>query len=260
MVFGALVFAAPSSVQAGSTPTCGGVPATIVGTAGDDTLSGTEDNDVIVGLGGDDLIRGGEGNDLVCGGTGDDSLYSGPSGVMPGREEVYGGSGNDKLFAGFVEEPISDTAWETAYLYGGRGDDVLHSARCECEANLIPGPGNDRVVVMHKSRWLVYVIYRFVHHGILVDLAAGYAQAAGRDLLTGWVLQVYGSAHDDILLGSARGNEALLGLNGSDTIRGREGNDILIGGRGADRLYGGRGRDNCQGGSRRDRLYGCEEP
>ncbi|HEY0398453.1 MAG TPA: hypothetical protein VGF00_08705, partial [Acidimicrobiia bacterium] len=39
-------------------PTCLGLPATIVGTMGNDVLNGTPGNDVIIGLGGDDTING----------------------------------------------------------------------------------------------------------------------------------------------------------------------------------------------------------
>ena len=55
-------------------PTCRGVPATVVGTAGADRLAGTARADVIVGLGGDDSIFGAGGDDLVCGGPGNDLI------------------------------------------------------------------------------------------------------------------------------------------------------------------------------------------
>jgi Ca2+-binding RTX toxin-like protein len=50
-------------------------PAT--GTAGDDTLVGTEYGDVILGAGGDDRIDGREGDDLLDGGPGDDTFALG---------------------------------------------------------------------------------------------------------------------------------------------------------------------------------------
>ncbi len=45
---------------------CDGLPATIVGSAGDDELVGTSGNDVIAGLAGNDRIVGGGGDDLIC--------------------------------------------------------------------------------------------------------------------------------------------------------------------------------------------------
>jgi Ca2+-binding RTX toxin-like protein len=56
------------------TPTCFGMPATIVGTDFSDSLEGTDGDDVIVGLGGDDYIFGYGGKDLLCGGTGADTM------------------------------------------------------------------------------------------------------------------------------------------------------------------------------------------
>ena len=47
---------------------CLGAKATIVGTEGDDHLTGTPHADVIVGLGGEDDISGQEGDDKICGG------------------------------------------------------------------------------------------------------------------------------------------------------------------------------------------------
>ena len=85
-------------------PTCGGEPATIVGTEGDDELRGTPGRDVIVGLGGDDEIGGVDGRDRLCGGPGDDLLYGGRHDDRlvggPGDDFMTGGGGEDALFGG----------------------------------------------------------------------------------------------------------------------------------------------------------------
>jgi len=68
-------------------PRCHGVPATIVGTRGNDVgpddIVGTSGRDVIDGLGGNDVIDGRGGRDLVCGG--------------PGRDFIGGGRGTDLI-------------------------------------------------------------------------------------------------------------------------------------------------------------------
>ncbi len=86
---------------------CFGLPATIVGTAGDDVIVGTAGPDVIHGRGGFDVITGKEGDDVLCGG-GDADLVKGGKGddvVKGGRgdDTVKGGTGNDALIdaAGF---------------------------------------------------------------------------------------------------------------------------------------------------------------
>ena len=97
----------PSAIPAVGTevaaaPTCGGEPATIVGTEGDDELRGTPGRDVIVGLGGDDDIGGVDGRDRLCGGPGDDRLYGGHHDDRliggPGDDFMIGGGGEDALF------------------------------------------------------------------------------------------------------------------------------------------------------------------
>jgi hypothetical protein len=92
---------------------CGGLAATLVGTAGNNRLVGTaardiihglEGNDVLEGLGGNDLICGGPGNDLIRGGAGRDRIL-GEAGRddlrgQAGRDVLEGGPGNDKLNGG----------------------------------------------------------------------------------------------------------------------------------------------------------------
>jgi Ca2+-binding RTX toxin-like protein len=53
---------------------CKGVPATIVGTSGNDEITGTDGRDVIAALEGDDEVQGLGGNDHICGDEGIDLL------------------------------------------------------------------------------------------------------------------------------------------------------------------------------------------
>jgi uncharacterized delta-60 repeat protein len=76
-------------------PTCGGKPATIVGTAGAETLHGTPGDDVIVARGGADRVQSGRGHDLVCGGSGRDVLRGGR-----GADRLLGGSDRDRCLGG----------------------------------------------------------------------------------------------------------------------------------------------------------------
>lgn len=78
---------------------CNGMPATIMGTAGDDTIVGTAGDDVIDGLAGNDIISGGDGADTICGGAGDDDIYGGDGDDVligdDGDDVLSGGAGND---------------------------------------------------------------------------------------------------------------------------------------------------------------------
>ena len=118
-------------------PTCGGVSATTLGTAGHDTLRGTRLMDVILGSAGNDTIRGLGGNDILCGGPGrdvligddgDDKLFGGP-----GRDILMGKDGGDKLFGGRGKDQ----------LFGGKGRDRLDGNRGNDDCN--GGPGRDTI-------------------------------------------------------------------------------------------------------------------
>ena len=76
-------------------PLCSGRPATILGTNGKDTITGTSKNDVIVAFGGSDTVTGAAGQDRLCGGGGDDTLNGGP-----GDDRLDGEAGSDTCRAG----------------------------------------------------------------------------------------------------------------------------------------------------------------
>lgn len=93
---------------------CFGAVPTILGTAGDDILQGTNGADVIMGLGGDDVLDGFNGEDLLCGGGGNDTLSGGN-----GADHLAGGVSDDRLEGGNG----------TDALVGGPGSDVLVTSR-----------------------------------------------------------------------------------------------------------------------------------
>ncbi len=88
-------------------------------TGEDESLTGTEHNDVIFGSGGDDILFGGDGNDYLFGGDGNDTLYGGDD-----NDHLYGGAGNDYLDGGDGNDFL-DGGDGTNHLYGGDGNDVL---------------------------------------------------------------------------------------------------------------------------------------
>jgi predicted extracellular nuclease len=100
--------------------TCNGLPATIVGTPGDDVIYGTNGADIIVGLGGNDTIYGGNGNDVICGDSGNDTLYGGN-----GNDTLLGSVGNDTLNGANGNDTLSGGDGDDA-LAGGGGNDSLN--------------------------------------------------------------------------------------------------------------------------------------
>ena len=229
------------------------------GTAGADSLVGTDTGDIIHGVGGDDTILGGDGSDTLDGGAGNDSLDGG-SGLdlleggdgddlidggdgsdqtywsnMQYRYGLYGGAGNDTLLGGAGNDQLDggtgndslDGGTEDDYLDGGDGDDTLLGG--EGRDGLYGGAGNDSLDGGDGDDALSG------NGGD--DIAAG---GAGNDAL-------YGDDGDDTLLGGA-GNDSLDGGTGNDSLDGGAENDSLDGGAGADLLFGGAGNDTLDGG------------
>lgn len=121
----------PASSSA-ATPTCNGVPATIVGTPGNDRIDGTDGDDVIVARGGHDYVRTLGGDDLVCAGAGDDYVTLGEAGTVFGgagddQMSIYPGDGAVRLYGGPGDDDLS----------GGNGPDLLIGATT-CAATAAP--------------------------------------------------------------------------------------------------------------------------
>jgi hypothetical protein len=85
-------------------------------------IVGTKGNDYLTGGGYDDVILGEGGNDSIFGGAGDDKLYG-----DAGNDVITGGAGADKI-------------------YGGPGSDTIYAADGERDT-IDCGPGRDRAVV-----------------------------------------------------------------------------------------------------------------
>lgn len=100
-------------------PTCHGVTATVVGTAGNDVLVGTPGPDVIVGLGGDDRIVARAGRDLICAGAGNDYIGAGSA-----ADRVFAGAGRDRLLGRGGPDLLKGSSGNDV-LKGGRGSDRL---------------------------------------------------------------------------------------------------------------------------------------
>ena len=108
------------------------------GTAGDDTLRGSEFIDRIEGHDGDDRIAGAQNADTLKGGHGDDTVFG-----LWGDDSLTGDWGDDKLIGGKGNDTlISGTGEDT--LYGSMGDDFLQ-ANGE-KTILSGGAGNDSLL------------------------------------------------------------------------------------------------------------------
>lgn len=240
-------------------------PANLLGTDGDDTLTGGAGGAGIYGLAGQDLLTGGDGNDTLDGGLGNDTLIGGLGHDRligaAGNDRMLGGDGNDELRGGDGDDTLSGGTGDDS-LFGYLGNDVIYGEDGDDHiedwtgANRIwggaghdfiaTGWGNDRIAgdggndtirsgPGNDSIW----------GGDGDDSLIG---GLGHDSITG------GPGHD--FLEGSDGNDTLDGSYGWDTLWGGLGNDRLFGGMGNDLLYGGMGYDIIFGGDGNDRIFG----
>ena len=210
----------------------------VQGSMHDDRLSGDNKANTLMGLGGNDMLYGDNGKDTLNGGAGDD--------------ELDGGDGDDSLTGG----PGADE------LTGGDGDDTAYysisAAGVTVRLHAFKSMGGDA----EGDTFGDTVIYPWT------DMDED-DNPVEREATLPDIINLSGSAHDDILAGDhrantiwgGRGDDKLYGgPNGDstniDTLYGGSGNDMLFGGVGGDRLDGGRGNDMLWGGSGEDTLVG----
>jgi Ca2+-binding RTX toxin-like protein len=96
------------------------IKAYILGGAGDDTITGGDENDTIFGGSGDDSVVGGNGNNVLYGGKGNDTLIGGA-----GNDYLNGGPGEDSLVGGLGNDTLVDFEGPDK-MYGGPGRNVFY--------------------------------------------------------------------------------------------------------------------------------------
>ena len=155
-------------------------------------------------------MEGGAEADILRGGQ-EGTVFEGKH----GNDTIYGGAGNDIVFCGYGHDVIYGGAGDD-YVYGGEGSDITRG-----------GNGSDTLSFKGDG---------FLHKGVTVDLNIGFGKGADAegDIYES-IENVYGTIHNDVLIGSDSGNE-LHCLEGDDTLSPHGGNDKLVGGEGKD-LY-----------------------
>ena len=207
----------------------GGVAITLLGAAGNDTLSGSNFADSIDGGAGDDFILGGAGADTLLGGSENDLIFGGSGGDSvdggAGSDSIFGNGGNDTLSGNDGADTISGGSGRDS-IRGGNGADLIQGDHGP--DSLFGEAGNDSI-----------------------------SGGAGRDSISG-------GDDDDSLDGSGgsdginagAGNDVVDGRGGADTILGLSGNDTLNGGARGDILIGGDDDDDLIGAGGTDTLAG----
>jgi Ca2+-binding RTX toxin-like protein len=238
LLVGMVVSPVASTAAMPAPPRCDGRVATLVGTAGDDTLRGTAGADVIVGLGGNDRIVGLGGDDVLCGGD--------------GRDRIEGGPGDDRVLGQRDRRVPNGDDDETFDMFGDR---------------VIGGPGDDFIDPGFDTRSAVFrdadvISFEDSGHGVTVDLVRGLATGQGADRLVTRGAALITTRFSDVVRGTSRADDVGTGA-GDDTVRSRGGADLvrldgppLIGRGGDDVAALGAGQDQSESGRGRDRVNG----
>lgn len=242
----------------------------IVGTSGDDSLTGTNSPDMLIGLDGNDTLNGGQGSDYMIGGAGDDT-YTVDNGSDIVVEEVN--EGNDLVRSSVDYYYLPDNVERLTLLgtvstgYGNNLDNVITG---NGSVNYLYGQdGNDNLAGSGGNDWL----YGdggddYLDGGSGNDYMQGgegddtYVVGSVNDVVEEWEDEGVDTVRSSIsytlgyevenlvLTGSSgltgNGNEldnVITGNSGANTLRGYEGNDYLDGGSGNDTMIGGTGDD-----------------
>ncbi len=252
----------------------------IMGTAGNDVLTGLGSESLVFGLGGDDTLEGfgtldgGEGNDridgtgVLHGGDGQDHLTG------QGADRLEGGAGDDLLIAyDHVWEPRSST------LEGGQGNDTLYGSFGEDSYLFNLGDGRDLLIERRPDQAYsnVEASIDYLHFGdgiVASDLVFSrqgqdllIEHANGEDAITvqNWFrgptahfkLDVFSFADgSELSQAEIEARVVYKGTSAADNLVGTDENDTFLGGAGNDQIWGRAGDDLIHGEAGNDYLEG----
>jgi len=261
-----------------------------IGTAFADTLIGrTDAGSSLVGGAGDDSLTGSGGANTLIGGAGDDTIaFTGYT------ESLLGGDGNDTLiyrgaqslvidlgtdnsgpngYKGFISNfSIMSDVFSVERAYGSTGADTIKGTNGDdtlsgdAGNNIIDGRAGFNTLDYSTSYAGTIAAAAFVNLSATDQTIGGTTVVAGKarnpwggtDSLTNdtnvvTIAGVLGTAFADTMVGSNQDNR-LAGGDGNDTLNGSGGNDTLLGGTGDDTLRGGDGNDSVDGGAGNDSI------
>ena len=225
----------------------------LIGTQGDDSLSGGGSG-VVFGGAGNDILRGGQYTSYLNGGSGADTMY-GNSGndsfIVDNSGDVViesGGGGPNSVVTSYIDYALGGTIVRLALMGTANLSGTGNSAD-----NVLAGNAGDNVLDGRDGADMVD--YTAVTAAVTVDLHAGIATGAdsGIDTLVS-IEGIIGGSGNDVLKASDF-DATLNGGAGDDILTGGAGNDVLIGGKGDNILDGGAGADTMRGGYGNDIFY-----
>lgn len=178
----------------------------IVGTSGNNNLTGTVNSDAIFGLNGSDTLNGAVGDDRLYGGAGNDTLNGGADNDYldggSGTNSLRGGSGNDL----YMVTSTNDTV-----------DERVYDASGTVATNNSDAGGIDTVLSS-----ITYTLTSSTANGTASRGSIENLTLTGADSINGT-----GNALANVITGNS-GNNTLNGGAGADTLIGGLGNDTYV--------------------------------
>jgi Ca2+-binding RTX toxin-like protein len=173
---------------------------------GNNTVTGSPENDVIHAGSGTDNINGGGANDTIMGGSGNDTLIGGP--------------GNNKIEAGSGTTVLEDSGGNNDLLGGSGHDTVSYANRSAGEGVLVTLNGS--------------------------GVSTGNGQPGENDTITGIENIIGGAGDDTLngdndanVIRAGSGDATIKGANGGDTLIGGSGKDTIRAGKGVNTITTG---------------------
>lgn len=226
--------------------------AVVLGSAGDDSLSGDGQSNTLKGLAGNDTLYGGSGDDTYVFALGD------------GQDTIYEESGTDTIqFASGISP--EDVTVKRVERYGGNvtyydlqisiagSSDVITVQQYFGYSgwngfNNTPNQMIEQITFADSTVWTQSTIYDKVHNLVGTSGSDNFVAYDNGNV------NYQGLAGNDSLVGNV-GNDTIDGGDGADYLSGAGGNDILLGGAGNDNMDGGSGNDIHNGGTGNDTSY-----
>ena len=187
----------------------------------DNSLSGTEANDILIGNGGNDTINGYGGNDRLFGGAGNDNLSGGDGddtylyNLGDGLDTIMDSGNRDKISfgEGISFEDLSFSLVKHNYL-----------------KITVKGDENQGIIIKNFNGGLNYKIEDlYFYDGSVVHLSE--------------IPLTYRQNDEDEILYLSDNGDTIYAEGGKDQITGGMGNDTIAGGKGWDVINGSRGQN-----------------
>ena len=222
----------------------------LYGGAGNDSVTGSVNEDFLFGQAGNDILTGAAGNDRLYGGDGADTLHGGA-----GDDLMTGGAGADLFDAAAGSDVVAD-------FHAGAGDRIAFGRgytawdQIAARATLVAANGAtaDDLLVHHDDGTTTLLLDVGTDlTAAAVDFTVATAPPVAVEMLVDAMRMTQGGDGNDMMVGSSLA-ETLNGGAGNDVIRATGGADRLFGGTGHDTLSSGWGASTLVGGAGNDRL------